>query len=315
MPRDPKHLFPGTLLWLSVVTLAGATLLSLLGRLHWFFELFTHFPLQIASGLIIVILATLLFRRWIPAAIGLLCLLPHLTALSHYYPSREFSTEPSDFRVLSFNVLTSNQSHDAVLSYLSECDADFIFLTEINPDWVEALSPLDSDYPYFVKFPRPDNFGMTLYSRHPFVSHEIRFIEGVQVPLVHAVIDLGGHELEVIGCHPVPPMGARQASARNDYLAGLTEITTTSTLPAVILGDFNATVWSPHLREFIKTTSLMDSGRKRGFQPTWRWFNPFFSIPIDHVFHNAALSCTNRQIGPALGSDHRPVITEFALTP
>ncbi|MCP4730179.1 MAG: endonuclease, partial [Roseibacillus sp.] len=92
-------------------------------------------------------------------------------------------------------------------------------------------------------------------------------------------------------------------------------ITTTSTLPAVILGDFNATVWSPHLREFIKTTSLMDSGRKRGFQPTWRWFNPFFSIPIDHVFHNAALSCTNRQIGPALGSDHRPVITEFALTP
>ncbi|HJM62099.1 MAG TPA: endonuclease/exonuclease/phosphatase family protein [Roseibacillus sp.] len=315
MPRDPKHLFPGTLLWLSVVTLAGATLLSLLGRLHWFFELFTHFPLQIASGLIIVILATLLFRRWIPAAIGLLCLLPHLTALSHYYPSREFSTEPSDFRVLSFNVLTSNQSHDAVLSYLSECDADFIFLMEINPDWVEALSPLDSDYPYFVKFPRPDNFGMTLYSRHPFVSHEIRFIEGVQVPLVHAVIDLGGHELEVIGCHPVPPMGARQASARNDYLAGLTEITTTSTLPAVILGDFNATVWSPHLREFIKTTSLMDSGRKRGFQPTWRWFNPFFSIPIDHVFHNAALSCTNRQIGPALGSDHRPVITEFALTP
>jgi endonuclease/exonuclease/phosphatase (EEP) superfamily protein YafD len=315
MPRDPKHLFPGTLLWLSVVTLAGATLLSLLGRLHWFFELFTHFPLQIASGLIIVILATLLFRRWIPAAIGLLCLLPHLTALSHYYPSREFSTEPSDFRVLSFNVLTSNQSHDAVLSYLSECDADFIFLMEINPDWVEALSPLDSDYPYFVKFPRPDNFGMTLYSRHPFVSHEIRFIEGVQVPLVHAVIDLGGHELEVIGCHPVPPMGARQASARNDYLAGLTEITTTSTLPAVILGDFNATVWSPHLREFIKTTSLMDSGRKRRFQPTWRWFNPFFSIPIDHVFHNAALSCTNRQIGPALGSDHRPVITEFALTP
>jgi endonuclease/exonuclease/phosphatase (EEP) superfamily protein YafD len=315
MPRDPKHLFPSTLLWLSVVTLAGATLLSLLGRLHWFFELFTHFPLQIASGLIIVILATLLFRRWIPAAIGLLCLLPHLTALSHYYPSREFSTEPSDFRVLSFNVLTSNQSHDAVLSYLSECDADFIFLMEINPDWVEALSPLDSDYPYFVKFPRPDNFGMTLYSRHPFVSHEIRFIEGVQVPLVHAVIDLGGHELEVIGCHPVPPMGARQASARNDYLAGLTEITTTSTLPAVILGDFNATVWSPHLREFIKTTSLMDSGRKRGFQPTWRWFNPFFSIPIDHVFHNAALSCTNRQIGPALGSDHRPVITEFALTP
>ncbi|MFP6881896.1 MAG: hypothetical protein VCA34_13160, partial [Roseibacillus sp.] len=67
MPRDPKHLFLSTLLWLSVVVLIGATLLSLLGRLHWFFELFTHFPLQIASGLIVVILATLLFRRWIPA--------------------------------------------------------------------------------------------------------------------------------------------------------------------------------------------------------------------------------------------------------
>lgn len=315
MPRDPKHLFLSTLLWLSVVALAGATLLSLLCRLHWFFELFTHFPLQIASGLIVVILATLLFRRWIPAAIGLLCLLPHLAALSHYYPSHEFSTKPSNFRVLSFNVLTSNQSHDTVLTYLSECDADFIFLMEINPDWVEALSPLESDYPYFVKIPRHDNFGMALYSRHPFASHEIRFIEGAHVPLVHAVIDLDGHELEVIGCHPVPPVGTRQASARNAYLAGLTEIATISTLPAVIFGDFNATVWSPHLRDFIKTTSLIDSGRKRGFQSTWRRLNPFFSIPIDHVFHNAALTCTSRQIGPALGSDHRPVIAEFALTP
>jgi endonuclease/exonuclease/phosphatase (EEP) superfamily protein YafD len=315
MSRDAKHLFSSTLLWLSVVALAGATLLSLLGRLHWSFELFTHFPLQIASGLLVVILATLLFRRWIPAAIGLLCLLPHLAALSYYYPSHEFSTKPSDFRVLSFNVLTSNQSHDTVLAYLSERDADVIFLTEINPDWVEALSPLDSDYPYRVKFPRHDNFGMALYSRHPFASHEILFIEGTRVPLVHAVIDLGGHELEVIGCHPVPPMGFPQASARNDYLAGLAGIATINTLPAVIFGDFNATVWSPHLRDFIKTTSFKDSGRKRGFQSTWRRLNPFFSIPIDHIFHNAALTCTSRQIGPALGSDHRPVIAEFALTP
>ena len=79
------------------------------------------------------------------------------------------------------------------------------------------------------------------------------------------------------------------------------------------MGDLNVTPWSPYFRDLVKRTGLIDTGRKRGFQSTWKRNNPVFSIPIDHILHSEDLICTNRWIGPALGSDHRPVMAEFAF--
>jgi endonuclease/exonuclease/phosphatase (EEP) superfamily protein YafD len=312
MPAKQTHPALTIPLWLVMLGLGAATLFSLLGRVHWFLELFTHFPLQLAGALLAVTAAALILRRWRLAAIAVLSLLPNLLALSYYFPSSAYSGEAPDLRTVSYNVLTSNRSYEEVLTYLRNSKADLLFVMETNPKWVEALAPLQTHYPYTVKVPRNDNFGMMLLSRHPIVWHELHQFEGTSVPLVHAVVDLNGRSIDLIGCHPAPPLGARMSSSRNAYLKELSEITGNTQNPTVVLGDFNATIWSPFLRDFLKATSLHDTGHRHGFQSSWRRHNPFFSIPIDHVFHNDGLTCTSRQIGPALGSDHRPVIVEFA---
>lgn len=316
MPFGPLLTKPRTLtvlLWLAIAGFAGVTSLSFLSRLHWTLELFTHFPMQMTAGLSVVLAAALLLRRWSAVAATLLCLLPHVIAISYYHPSRDFPPGTPALRTVSFNVLTLNDSHDEILAFLQQSEADILFVMETNDRWVQALSPLEAKYPYSIKAPRSDNFGMLLFSRHPIESYQLHEVDGSRVPLVHATIDLDGKFLDLIGGHPVPPVGGRQAEARNDYLQGLTNLILKTKNPTIVFGDFNATVWSPHLRKLLKETKLQDTGRKRGFQSTWRRFNPFFSIPIDHVFHNDGLICLKREIGPALGSDHSPVIAEFAL--
>lgn len=310
-----RRTFPilGWLLWIGLAGLGGATLLALLARVHWFCELFTHFPLQIGAGLAVLLALALLLRQWKPALLTALCLVPNLWALAYYFPGQAPPERTSDLRVITFNVLTSNTAFEDVRTYLSASDADIIFVMETNEDWVEALSPIESDYPHVVKAPRGDNFGMVLYSRHPIASHDLHRVEGSRVPCVHAVISLRGRQVEVIGGHPVPPVGALRAHWRNTYLETLTALASRSDRPKVVLGDFNATVWSPFFRDFLSNTALQDSGRKRGFQSTWQRNHPVFSIPIDHILHSAELKCTSRTIGPALGSDHRPVIAEFAF--
>ena len=84
--------------------------------------------------------------------------------------------------------------------------------------------------------------------------------------------------------------------------------------PIIVMGDFNASVWSSHFQGFMKAANLHDTGHKRGFQATWhRSFFPI-AIPIDHILHSAHFRCTNRTIGPGLGSDHRPVVADLAFT-
>lgn len=315
MPATSKASTLSRPLWVLLLGLAAATLFSFLGRLHWFLELFTHFPLQLAIGLGVLATASVLLRRWNAAAVAALCLAPNLVALSYYFPSSDFSSEAPTLRILSYNVLTQNDSHGEVLAYLQNSDADILFLMETNPEWVEALDPLRAKYPHSIEVPRIDNFGMILFSRHPIVSQKIhQFADAsIAVPLIHAVIDLDDTHLDVIGCHPVPPVSARMSSSRNTYLTAITQRTTETRNPTLVLGDFNATVWSPFLRDFLETTSLHDTGHKQGFQSSWRRLNPFFSLPIDHVFHSDGVLCTGREIGPSMGSDHRPVIADLFI--
>lgn len=312
MPH-PARFLAARIVWMGVAGFGGATVLGLLGQVHWFFDLFAHFPLQVGAGLALLALAALVLGRWRPAVAAAGFLVPNLFALSYYYPARDFPAGVPALRVVCFNVLTSNNRFDGVRAYLETSEADFILLLETNRAWISALAPLETRYPYTLTAPREDNFGMALYSRHPIESHQFHTVEGSRVPCLRAVVSVNGEHVEVMGGHPVPPVGAQRSGSRNAYLETVAQLTLESERPTVVLGDFNSTVWSPHFREFLATTNLHDTGRGRGFQATWQRGNPLFSLPIDHILHSAHLLCTGREVGPALGSDHRPVVAELAF--
>jgi len=57
---------------------------------------------------------------------------------------------------------------------------------------------------------------------------------------------------------------------------------------------------------------LAEAARGKAPGPTWMRRNPIFGIPIDRMLYRGeGMGCRSFEIGPDLGSDHRPVTAEF----
>jgi len=298
----------------AMIVISGcglATLFSFLGRFGWFFDLFSHFHLQYAWALGVVVVILALLRQWWPLAAALLLLSPHLVCLSYYAPVRTAvpAGDSAALQVVAFNVLRSNQRYEEVLGFLQESDADILLLVEVDEDWLAALRPLEKSHPHFRQIARSDNFGMAVYSRFPIRSHDETAVVPGQLPCMVTRIDWDGRPLTVIGAHPYPPIGGSGARIRDEYLAQLGTLARQASADSevIVLGDFNTTPWAHGFRDLLESGSLLDSGKYRGFHSTWKRRNPVFSLPLDHVLHSAGLETLDRWVGPDLGSDHRPV--------
>jgi len=83
-----------------------------------------------------------------------------------------------------------------------------------------------------------------------------------------------------------------------------------SSLPAIVVGDLNATPWSNAFSGLGHAGLL----RATGLKPTWPAIGlGWMGIPIDHVLVTPHWSVMERQIGPNIGSDHLPVMVRIGL--
>lgn len=315
-PRRSRIRFAaGILLLLSLVPLGAVVVLSRLGQHHWSLDLLSHFQAQYAAALAVVVVLAACFRA-IPALIlsGLLLLLP-LFQLAYYYPSRhgpDTAGKP-ELRIISFNILRTNQGKEAVRDWLLGNKADVLVLFEIDEAWSEALEPVAANYPHRTSRLRSDNFGAAIYSKFPLSAEAGRVFGVVGPPCLMADVEWPAATFRLFAVHPVPPVGARASSNRNTYLERLAPLIASEEIAAVAAGDFNCSPFSSHFRDFIRDSGLTDSGRGKGLRATWNRENPLAAIPIDHVLHTPHFTCTRRAVGPALGSDHRAVLATLAM--
>lgn len=79
---------------------------------------------------------------------------------------------------------------------------------------------------------------------------------------------------------------------------------------AVVVGDFNATLSSGALRRFVHDTGLTPLPVVFGDWPAAA--PPPLRIGIENVLTGPALIAFDRQLGPANGSDHQPIVFELA---
>ena len=306
----------------GLLTAAGAIVgvssaIGFLGPFWWFFDLFSHFRVQYSVILFLVVAGLLFGRQWIAAGVfAALALVNAATVVPLYVgatlPSN--SASPS-YRAMLVNVHTQNDQYGAVKQAIHKYDPDLLLLLEINTDWLTALKGLQKSYPYVVTRPREDNFGISLFSKFPFKQSEVLTIGTIDVPSIRTDVDLGDKSFTALGTHPVPPLDAEYSRFRNDHLADMHPIVQNSSSPVLVLGDLNVTPWSSHFHELLETTGLRDCSKGRGVQPTWPTFFPIFLIPIDHCLHSTGITILDMQRGPAVGSDHYPVIVDFAVAP
>jgi len=88
---------------------------------------------------------------------------------------------------------------------------------------------------------------------------------------------------------------------------------TVANTPLLLLGDLNVTPWNHHFKKLLRHTGLKDSTQGYGVQPTWPTYYPWLWIPIDHCLYSSSIHVVGRKVGEHVGSDHYPVIIDFAI--
>ena len=225
---------------------------------------------------------------------------------------------PDMLSLLVANVLTPNRNAEALLRLVRERKPDLVLTVESDRWWQDQLHALEADYPYTVKHPLDNLYGMHLYSRLPLVNPQVHFLVEDDVPSIHTEVRLRSGRLVRLHCvHPAPPSPTENpTSAERD--AELLLIAKSLDQPArsvVVMGDLNDVAWSATTRMFQNLSGLLDPRIGRGMFSTFHARYPFLRWPLDHVFCSADFTVVSLARLPDIGSDHFPIEAVLCLAP
>ena len=84
--------------------------------------------------------------------------------------------------------------------------------------------------------------------------------------------------------------------------------------PVVVAGDFNAAAWSEAVSKVVATSDTrVVPGLRFTLRMGPRPIGPIAFMPIDHVMMPDGFIVGDIAVGPALGSDHLPVVVVFEV--
>jgi endonuclease/exonuclease/phosphatase (EEP) superfamily protein YafD len=301
----------------DVVCVMGvvSTGMGFMASTGWFFELASHFRVQLALVLGLLAAGMALQKRHGAVAVLLMGAVINgglVLAVARPQPSPVVS-HGVPLRVVSINVHTANRQHDRVVAYLRETEADLIVALEVDNRWARALEALNDRYPHRVVEARDDNFGIVLLSKKPFVRSQVVDLAGSEVPSIDVTLDVDGVQVPVLGTHPVPPATPVYAAERNRQLASIATWAASHSGKAVVLGDLNTTPWSPYFSRLLTDGRLVRAHPRWGVEPTWMADQPWVSLLLDHVLVSPEIGVTSVEVGPDVGSDHRPVRADLLM--
>lgn len=229
-----------------------------------------------------------------------------------------------DGRAPSFDVATANldifNDDDAALeSWLRAERPDVVAFEEVDAFWRAELERLRELYPHQVHSPLMhcddrDDFGVSLLSRLPVERGDVHWGPRGLRPYLDCSVRLAERSIQVVVLHPMRP-GMPPLTAMRDELLEDVARTVRWSDDAVILGDLNATLYSPAFRSFVDRAELHDSRAGFGRNATYRsdhWVSGLW-LDLDHILLRPGLLATARGVGPAIGSDHRPATATLAL--
>lgn len=306
-----------------------ATALPLLRVDQWWIRVFDFPRAQITIAGIILLAVYVYFwdakRTYESVVLGLLVLavvyqvmkmVPYTPLMPKQVLAAESPSDDSNLSLLIANVLMDNRESEAFLDIVSKYDPDVILTVETDDWWEEALSKLEVDYPYTLKSPLGNTFGMLVHSRLEMINPKLRFILEDSIPSMHMQVVLPSKDRVFMHfVHPDPPnpVYATQTTARDAELLIVGRETEKRDKPTVIAGDFNDVAWSHTTSLFQKASGLLDPRIGRGTFSTFDARNLLLRWPLDHVFHSDHFKLVRIERGPAWGSDHFPIFIELSL--
>ncbi|MGD1931970.1 MAG: endonuclease/exonuclease/phosphatase family protein [Leptolyngbyaceae cyanobacterium] len=311
--------------WLLLLGIVALTAIAFFSSSYgWpiYLELLSHFQLQYWVLSTISLVGIGLTRCKIPALIGLTCVAALATQIIPWYLPPSFVTANNgNFRILIVNINLNNTQFEDVLALARQEDPDLALFMEVTDTWRDRLDSLLTKLPYSSRETSPYNL---LYSRYPLSDVQLMPFGENSTPSVVGTVTVEGQTIALVGTHPLPPVKPYAFHSRNQQLYELGQYVQTVDAPKIVIGDLNITMWSPYYKQLMRNTGLQNARQGFGLLPSWptkgtyrqipNWASLLFSIPIDHCLLSPDLTVDNVQIGPNVGSDHRPVIIDLRLS-
>ncbi len=305
---------------IALIGTAAASLAALLAPLGWPFELFAHFRWQVGAAALALLLASLVLRRpWMMVVACVTVVMQWLPgvlmsgrASAHEPTALTCSDDP--LRVVTANAWFANPDHAALVDLAAvEAMPTSLHCRKSRRSGQSALEPLARTYPYRMVMPRDDPYGIALLSRWPIDDVQPVDYSGDGMPSLVANVDVHGRKLRVIALHTRWPVTPDLQVARDRALRQAAALALTQPEATILLGDLNLTPYAPAFARLLSESGLRDAFAGEAWRPTWQaGFWPL-ALPIDHVLVPRRSCVTGQEIGPDVGSDHRPLRVTLRL--
>lgn len=307
--------------------LGFATLCAVLGQFAWPLDLFGHFRPQWAALGLIALLASLLLRHLPLIAVNVVLLAANVVPLVPHLMSyiREPATAEASgraIRIASYNMRGLATDDAKFQAFVAAEKPDVIVLTEIPSDIDLRTAPLEAAYPHKLMTHRESYHEIGILSRWPIAALETNRSAGIYTPVVAADLCPPSGErgacLRLVALHGMVPFGGGAAIQSQQFdIAG--RMAGSHLGPVAVIGDFNATPWSPGFNGLKRRANLIDATRGRGLTPTWQperlsaSIASLLALAIDNALVSQDIAVRASRVGPELGSDHRPIVLDLQL--
>lgn len=221
-------------------------------------------------------------------------------------------------KIMVSNVLTPNDETQKLVELVKDKRPDILITLETDKKWEKALNQIEANYPYTVKVPLDNLYGMHLYSKLELIDPEVKYLVIDDIPSIHTQLRLQGGQVIWLYClHPMPPSPteADKSTTRDAELLMVGKHIKENKQTAILAGDLNDVAWSKTTRRFQRISGLLDPRIGRHFINTFHVDYPFLRWALDHIFHSACFTLVDIQRMPSIGSDHFPVMTTLQYEP
>jgi len=307
---------------LSVLTVCF-TLIPLIKHEYWIFRVFDYPRLQKLVASLCCLTLLLIYVDSSSVLHWALCFAVGVNAIylaTQILPFTPFSKKQvlpakanlpdQSFSIMIANVYEDNKNTKGCLQVVAEANPDILLLLETNKRWEEETESLKNAYPYHVRIPLENTYGMLLYSRLPLLATEIRYLVEQDIPSIHCFFTLpSGKKIRLHAVHPTPPVPNEnpRSTERDKELLLVADLAKASDDPVVVIGDLNDVAWSYTTELFLKMSGLLDPRRGRGFFNTFHAHYPFMRFPLDHAFISTDFKLKELKRLPNFDSDHFPI--------
>lgn len=321
----------GILLGSIATGLLLATLIARIKLRWWWIRSFEFPRLQIACLALITWFITVI---WVEAStwqwVALLAsgatfliqgyyILPFTPLWPLQVKSAECNDEYKTITLLIANVLTPNRQAQTLIDMIKKHQPDLVLTLESDQWWQDQLDPaLAEQWPYSVKIPLDNLYGMHLYSHLELTDTSVEWLIQDDIPSIHTRVTLAnGDSICLFALHPRPPAPSESEKSlwRDAELLLVGKKIHKDPQPTLVAGDLNDVAWSRTTRLFCRISGMLDPRRGRGMFSTFHAKYPILRWPLDHIFVTEHFTLVGMQRLNYFGSDHFPILATLCYRP